>query len=197
MYNIYNNYVITKKLSLDLGEAKQQCNLLNAFVKTNITNGDYSVQDNLDDSIYLKYNVFLYPSKFFFDLYLEIKDVFRELDGTKEPHYIRAWLNYYNEGQYIDWHKHWYSGMRAYHGFYCVDTEPSKTTYKFPDQEETVDIISEDNLLVIGKCDDDSHRTWPWQDATRPRITLGYDIVPYQYITPPSKPWKINHWSPI
>jgi hypothetical protein len=142
-------------------------------------------------SLYKKYNVFLFPFKQFHALYLEIQKMFREksnLDFSKE-YYIQAWLNVYKKGEFINWHEHWDPYKKAWHGYYCVECEPSKTTYKI--ENKILDIENEDNLLVMSQSNGENHRTWPWHKDD-PRITIAFDIVPEKFVT-----LDINHWMPI
>ena len=60
--------------------------------------------------------------------------------------------------------------------------------------KNTVKIESKDNLLVIGKSDNDKHRSSVWNQDT-PRITIAFDILPVSSIYKEFN--TLNHWIPI
>lgn len=195
--DIYHNYLYTKKLNLDLVGIKDSCLKMESIIDKHFSKlpGVYPQKNLKTTHVFNHYNLLLYPLDQFYELYFEIQNMFRTISNSKEKMYIQCWLNFYNKGQYIDWHSHWGSGMGAWHGFYCVDVEPSShTSYKFPVNDEMtfVDIESQNNLLVMGRTENDEHKSSEWlQDY--PRITIAYDIVPQK-----NAPIEIlNHWIPI
>jgi hypothetical protein len=111
--------------------------------------------------------------------------------NIKTNYYIQSWLNVYKKDQFINWHSHNYDVARAWHGFFCVYAEPSKTIYKINDL--TIDVPSINNNLVIGLCENNSHRTEPWHDSNFDRVTIAFDIIPEIAL----KGHKGNHWIPI
>lgn len=208
---IYEEYIHTKKLNLNLDVMKDSCEKLYDLVKEKFSQNkiDYTGQSTLSTGLFGSYNLLLYPLDEFHELYEEIKTMLYEIeDGEKQKYYIQCWLNYYQKGDFINWHGHWKPEHKSYHGFFCVDCEPSKTTYKVPGYEEIipgkksrarekdkiVDVESKNNLLVMSKSDGDIHRTWPWEYEDRPRITIAFDIVPKQFIQ--YDIW-LNHWIPL
>lgn len=195
---IYENYLVTTKLNLDLVKIKESCYKMNTIINTHFKN---FVEGGYDDAsgmfpnstrVHNQYNLLMYKFDEFHSLYFEIQNFFQQLNYSDEKYYIQCWLNLYQKGQFIDWHEHYPARCNSWHGFYCVDCEPSKTTYKIPNTIEPVDIISENNLLVISKSAGDWHRTWPWEAADRDRITIAFDIVPLNYLDD-----SLNHWIPI
>ena len=203
----YENYVVTKKLDLNLTQLKHSCKLLYNLVNENFNTDEYrtniqTYEDatnkiSLTTTLYTAYNLFMYPYDEFHSLYKEVKTLFRECCIDEEQYYIQCWVNFYKKGDFINWHHHWVPHKHTWHGFFCVDCEPSKTTYRIPGVFEEVDITSEDNLLVLSKSNGDTHRTWPWEDATRDRITIAFDIVPRQFVHSPGLAMPLNHWVPI
>lgn len=191
-----NNYIKTKSLDLNLYELRASCEIMRDIIIENfkpVTDKcEFTGQDTVITGLFGKYNMLMYPLSQVWDLYEEIKIFFREIHPHKDPYFIQCWLNYYNYGDFIDWHGHWDPHFNSYHGYFCVDTEPSKTTYKLPNDNSPLDVISKDNLLVLSGSNGDVHRTWPWTDKHRPRITIAFDIVPAIYCT-----HGINHWVPI
>jgi hypothetical protein len=137
----------------------------------------------------------MYPLYGFHDLYKNIQTVFKQIAQTDEPHYIQCWLNVYNKGDFIEWHKHFPPQVQSWHGFYCLDVEPgSYTSYRVPHLNHVTDIPSQDNLLVITRSAGDEHRSSEWPFEDRPRITIAFDILPQRHIW-----WDqwLNHWIPI
>jgi hypothetical protein len=138
------------------------------------------------------YNLFMYGFDGFHSLYFEIQKIFRQFNTSDETYYIRCWLNIYQKDNFVDWHEHFPPNCNSWHGYFCVDCEPSKTTYQLPDISEPVDIVSENNLLVLSKSAGDRHRTWPWESEDYDRITIAFDIVPAKHTGK-----FLNHWIPI
>lgn len=198
--NVYHDYIITKKLNLDLGKMMISCQKLYDLVDKNFNNplyngayADASNKISLTTKLYNNYNIFFYSFEGFHELYEQIQMMFRECCIDEERYYIQAWLNVYKQGQFIDWHHHWHPEDRSWHGYFCVECEPSKTTYRIPGVQEEFDVVSQNNLLVMSRSNGDTHRTWPWEYADRDRITIAFDIVPRNENI---NTW-LNHWMPI
>jgi hypothetical protein len=190
----YNDYVYAKKINLNTAVIKQSCMLLRRNVIKKIINnqGESTVvgeKGPKTTQLYTGYNLLLHPYDGFHELYHEIKNMFWELQPINK-YYMQCWLNYYNPGEYADWHWHYPAGLNCWHGFYCLDVGQSKTTYIF--EEKQFDITGENNMLIIGRSENDRHRTYP-QDSVR--ITIAFDIVPQKYIQ--KNGMLINHWIPL
>jgi hypothetical protein len=196
MPTTYEDYVITEKFNLDLIQLKASCYSLYDLVQENFSENkkDFTAQSTLTTQLFSSYNLFMYPYNGFYELYQEIKTFFEPYKDKDKNYYIQCWLNFYREGDFINWHGHWHENAKSWHGFFCVDCEPSKTTYRIPGVKNDIDVISKNNLLVISRSDGDSHRTWPWPYSDRPRITIAFDILPSEYIEPTQ--W-LNHWVPL
>lgn len=154
--------------------AKQESSSVNAYA-----NKDAPITTKLNNS----YNIFSYPYPELENLFDVIKSKFYEVEkihyglNLKKNYYLNAWLNYYNYNEYVDWHIHQDMKPWTWHGFFCVDTEPSKTIYHNLQHKRTYDIQSLDNRLVIGQCQNVRHKTDPWMVADRPRITVAFDVL--------------------
>jgi len=197
---IIENYVYVKKLNIDLFEMKLAVDAMYDFIKDSFVPGkdDYSGQSTMTTQLYTQYNLLMYPYAPFHELYLGIRDTFHSMNKLNTSHnFLQCWLNYYREGEFIDWHYHWPPENKSWHGFYCVDCEPSHTTYRIPGTNKEVDIESKNNNLVLSKSNGDMHRSWPWPYSDRPRITVAFDIVPADSLTINQKFGSINHWVPI
>lgn len=197
---IYEDYIITASLNLDLAEIKDSCykmkNVIDKHFKEQLLKAEYTEEEGKSSPLttqgFEHYNLLMYPFNGFHSLYFEIQKLFQHVNQNDEKYYIRCWLNVYENGNFVDWHDHFPPRSKSWHGYYCVDCEPSKTTYKLPNISEPVDIVSENNLLVLSKSDGDKHRTWPWEYKDRDRITIAFDIVPSTYTGE-----FLNHWIPI
>lgn len=193
-----NYHIYSTKLNLNKNEMIRGSMMMKDHIEKNCknTNGGYGGQSTMTTKLYMEYNVLMFAYHEFHSLYNQIRKTFHEVlennDKNEKNYYIQCWMNVYEKEQFIDWHGHWPPMANAWHGFYCVDCEPSKTTYKI--FGEDIDIPSEDGLLVIGESDGDIHRTWPWTESDRPRITIAFDIVPARFID--NNDW-MNHWIPI
>jgi hypothetical protein len=196
MMKTYNDYIFTRKMqNIDLNMLRRDCGQMYDIISTKFTSedGQHNGQSTMTTELYASYNLLLAPYEAFHDLHNEIKWMFNDINPAPEKYYIQCWLNYYQKGEFIDWHYHWPKEVNAYHGFVCVDTLESKTTYRMPETNEEVDIPSEDGIIVISKSAGDEHRTWPWENE-RPRVTIAFDIVPGKYLDP--NKW-LNHWIPL
>ena len=164
----------------------------------------------------------MYPLPGINELYWNIHQAFHacltDAHGVVEDKFfIQCWLNYYQKGEFIDWHNHTATNVGGWHGFFCLDVEPdSFTSYKWPNDPERKDLIievpSKNNKLVIGTSNRDLHRSSDWTHD-RPRITIAFDIMPEQelYIGGGSRDgsplsfkqkmkdskYFVNHWIPI
>jgi hypothetical protein len=197
---IYEDYIVTAKLNLDLITLKNSCykmkDVIDKHFREKILEVDYAEDEGKSTPLttqgFEHYNLLMYGFDGFHSLYFEIQKLFRQVNQINENYYIQCWLNMYKKDDFVDWHNHYPSKCNSWHGFFCVDCEPSKTTYQLPDTSKLVDIVSENNLLVLSKSDGDRHRTWPWESNNRDRITIAFDIVPAMHTGE-----FLNHWIPI
>lgn len=191
-----SDYIVSQQLSLNLIQLRSSCEQMRRLVLDtwpNLTDPNtVKITNSLMSQLFKNYNIFMYAYPEFYSLYREIQTLFRQHSKNQHPHYCQAWLNYYHTDEFITWHRHNLSLNCGYHGFFCVDTEPSKTTYRLQDGTE-FDVIGKNNMLILSKNEGDSHRTWPWHKP-EPRITIAFDIVPATHIDPCD---RLNHWIPI
>ena len=188
-----NNYVHVDTLNIDLESMVQSCTTMRDIIEKHFGQSEkgYTGQSTMTTGVFQAYNLLMYPLPQMHELYEGIRSTFHKINDKKdETFYIQCWLNYYNKGDFIDWHNHWPPSCNSWHGFFCVNCEPSSTTYKLQDGT-VVDVESKNNNLVISKSDGDLHRTWPWE-YDEPRITIAFDIIPARHL-----PFIINHWMPI
>lgn len=194
--NTIANYIHTKKINLDLEQVKSSVDIMRTLIADKFYTGELNPNNQLDHSVYSKYNLLLYPLPQFHELYNEIKTFFHECntDTVHKNFYVQCWLNIYNKNDYIEWHHHSPEEHHAWHGFFCVDCEPSYTRYRIKGQPDDALVQSENNQLVLSPSGRDQHRTAPWPYDDRPRITIAFDIIPKEYIIHDQ---FLNHWIPI
>jgi len=136
------------------------------------------IYGSFSTSIFEKYNTFQFPLKETSKLYRElVNNIYPFLDKN-EDYWLQCWFNVFRKGENIDWHKHWESPDKVWHGFYCVYVEDSFTEYKIPNIENIIKVPSKEGRLVFGKSDGDEHKSSIWEKDT-PRITIAFDIIPY------------------
>ena len=139
------------------------------------------------------YNFLTFPNVEVNKLYKEISKYASYLLEDK-VYMIKSWVNIYRKDEKVDWHDHWPAPKKVWHGFYCVQVGDSYTEYKIPKVEDVIKINSKEGLLVIGKSENDKHRSSRWTEIDRPRITIAFDIVPVDSIENKLQP---NHFIPI
>ena len=89
-----------------------------------------------------KYNVFQIYDPNIHNLFRALRDMtieacnYYDLDFIKEQFMVQGWfnINQTNNGK-LDWHDHGPMGAPNFHGYYCVNAEPSITHYRVFDKE--------------------------------------------------------------
>lgn len=160
-------------------------------------NGAFSESGSITTSNWYQYNAFQFyhPSinKLFKSIVSMAKEAceYYEVDFEAQNYYTQAWfnINYAKTGK-LDWHNHGSgTGAPFFHGYYCVNAEPSVTHYKILGEE--IDNINKNNRAVLAEMSH-PHAMGDW-DWDGPRITIAYDVVPFNNIT---HHWE-QHWIPI
>ena len=131
------------------------------------------------------YNVFDWPSIELYDILLKIKETLKnacaeyQIDYDEQKYMIHGWFNYVTVKNFngptennLSWHDH---GKRrnAFHGYYCVNAEPSITHYKI--NEKNIDRNNKNGRLIIAKTGI-PHAVGRWE-FSEPRITVAYNIM--------------------
>ena len=84
--------------------------------------------------IYEAYNIFLNHRPGITTLYQKIVESFKTKVDNPQKYAIAGWVNVYEGGGFLDWHTHgvgqggYFDGR--WHGYFCVNGEPSKTMYR-------------------------------------------------------------------
>ena len=142
------------------------------------------------------YNVFSFPYDGIYELYKEVCSFFKEVCIYDEQYYVHAWLNYQYKGESIPWHYHWkgLSGLdKTFICTYTINTEPSKTTYKFPN-DNIIIINNKNNNISLYEDIGDIHMVDEWTED-EPRISISMDFVPMKYIQ--GSKFLMNTWLPV
>ena len=86
-------------------------------------------------------------------------------------------------------------GAPEFHGYYCVNAEPSKTFYQIgKDPNKIFENINKNNRLVISETGH-PHGKDDWYEESN-RITIAYDIMPLKLVADEQ---HISHkaWIPL
>jgi hypothetical protein len=193
---VVDNYLYQRKVQLNLHELNSSINIMQEFLKDHFKIDKLDGAYTLKTDLYSKYNLLMYPLPEMHKLYESIKETFYLCNPEEDEYYIQCWVNVYETGDYINWHGHWASEYKAWHGFYCLQVEPnSSTTYKIQGLHD-VEVKSINNLIVIGKSDGDLHKSSEWNEKY-PRITLAFDIIPGKSLRDIEYHLNPHHWLPI
>ena len=148
LYEIFVTKIYDKffEIKVDNDLPKLKSFLLEQYKK--IENGQILKNDNqqptpwdssgsITTSKWNKYNVFQFYSPEIYNLLKSVKTMAMEacnyynIDFEKEQYWIQGWFNVnYNHIGKLDWHEHGGNGAPWFHGYYCVEAEPSITNYK-------------------------------------------------------------------
>ena len=106
------------------------------------------------------------------------------------------WFNINNaEVGKLNWHDHGGPFAPHFHGYYCVNAEPSITHYKlFNDDNQIVDNVNKNNRLIVSEMGH-PHAMGDWQ-WSGPRITVAYDIEPLESLISNNMTVE-QHWIPL
>lgn len=113
-----------------------------------------------------------------------------EVDYDKNNFIIHGWFNIdykttdssvspINKNEHF--HDHMEGvGSPVFHGYYCVNAEPSSTYYKI-DNKVLFENINKNNRAIISETGHPHGRDDWYED--KERITIAYDIVPIKFLT--------------
>ena len=209
-----------KKLNMNVIQLREITLQVNNYVKERFKDVViYKRFGNRSTNLFAMYNTFLIATGPLYDLFKEINIFWNQVKPDNDNYYIGSWVNVYEESESIGWHHHWGDnpGTCAWHGFFCVDVDVSRTSYaldplyyhdskavdyiyngepilKYNDEYQLVDVVGRDNFLILSPSKGDFHRNIPWSIKDRPRITIAFDIVPGRLID--NSQWE-NHWIPF
>lgn len=144
------------------------------------------------------YNIFSFVNPEIYNLQLALRELtktaceYYEIDFEKEQYFIHGWFNldkspvenFYASGGVNPTqnpsHFHDHSdgqGVPWFHGYYCVNAEPSSTFYQIDRDENNIfENINKNNRAIISETGH-PHGRDDWFEE-KPRITIAYDITP-------------------
>ena len=183
MITYFENYLYGVNLdTIDNVELAEYCLKIENYLVEEFPEASPGWYGSVPGALNNFYNLFNFGNKQLNNLYHEIvRNVSPVLDNST-VYMIKGWMNIYRNGQNVKWHKHWPPEKKVWHGFYCVQVGNSYTSYEIPQCKNVIDIVSKEGLLVFGKSDGDKHSSSVWNEISRPRITLAFDIVPIDCI---------------
>jgi len=189
-----------EQLVKDLNDRYNKIESLNIKGITPVKEGEpWESSKSISTVKWREYNVFQFYTSEIYDLYLSVRDMVQEaceyydLDFKNEKFMLQGWfnINYAKKGK-LDWHDHGPHGAPNFHGYYCVNAEPSQTYYNVFGNE----IINnnKNNRAILSEMGHHhAMADWDWDG---PRITIAYDIIPLRDLM------KFNegneqHWIPL
>lgn len=146
-----------------------------------------------------EYNVFQFYSEGIYSLYRNIQSMVREaseyyeIDFDEQKYMIQGWfnINHARNGK-LDWHDHGPNGAPDFHGYYCVNAEPSTTHYITFGKE--VDNHNKNNRAILSEMGHPhAMGDWSWGG---PRITIAYDVIPLKDLLMAGMDQE-QHWLPL
>ena len=150
--------------------------------------GEYSIKNDkgMQIDISEEYNIFNYPNKEIYTLLKSIKEMtknaceYYEINFNKQNYMIHGWFNLWKslpatQIEEMSWHRHGEVGLPNFHGYYCVNAEPSITYYKI-NGNNLFENHNKNNRAIVSETGHPHGRDDWYED--RPRITIAYDIAP-------------------
>lgn len=178
--------IFTKSLSLNLDNLNKYLKYKYEEMKLN----NYSDKDTKfydPGNHWETYNIFNFYNEEIFDLKKGVLELTKEncsyygIDFDEQKYMIHGWFNYYPvktdigvSKENLRYHDHFPNPM-TFHGYYCVNAEPSITYYKDVDNK-IFDQINKNNTLIVAK-NGFPHSPGEWNQDTH-RITIAYNILP-------------------
>lgn len=198
MITYHQDYLYSFDLnSLDNKKLSKECLQTESYLNQYLTEKKpKSLYGSFTTSHYSDYNLFTFPVPESIRLYKELKKYCLPFLDSNESYWIQCWINVFRKGDFIDWHDHWASKFKVWHGFYCVDVDNSFTEYKLPNVKNIIKVPSKEGRLVFGKSDGDKHKSSKWENENKPRITIAFDIVPYNALANQGQ-FSPNHFLPF
>jgi len=149
------------------------------------------------------YNIFQFSNESIYNLYLALRDLtkeaceYYEIGYDKQKFMIHGWFNVDSKKDFnIDtatYHDH--SGGKGapyFHGYYCVNAEPSSTFYNI-NRESPFENVNKNNRVILSETGH-PHAIGSF-DFGSDRITIAYDITPLNLIN--SGGYEEQIWVPL
>lgn len=154
---------------------------------------NFSMQNGAPTQLGDFYNIFTWDHPAISKLKAALADAVKEasdyygIDYDAENYYINGWFNLDFKTENADYgvsplkhpqHYHDHAGgtgAPVFHGYYCVNAEPSSTFYRIDRGDEVFENINKNNRLVVSETGHPHGRDDWFED--KPRITIAYDIA--------------------
>jgi len=149
-----------------------------------------------------EYNVFQFLNPEIYNIFKAISETTREackyyeVDFDAQKYMVQGWFNITHSGKgKLGWHDHGVPFAPNFHGYYCINAEPSITHYSINDGSQRVfDNVNKNNRMIISEMGHPhAMGDWEWEGS---RITLAYDIVPLEALIK-NKLVIEQHWIPL
>jgi hypothetical protein len=139
------------------------------------------------------YNIFNFKNAAIDELRVALKEMAKEacnyygIDYKK--YYINGWFNY-DQASHLNnavspvknanhYHDHMGgTGAPIFHGYYCINAEPSSTFYKINNSVE-FENVNKNNRAILSETGHPHGRDDWYED--KPRMTIAYDLTPINY----------------
>jgi len=200
-------------LNNDLLEVSKDLTVEYERIASGLMRGISPIDDSKDQFSYTKsistqksreYNTFLMYYSWSHEIYSAVTDMVREaceyydIDYNSEQWMCASWfnINSNDKGSKLNWHDHVSKevpDMLAFHGYYCVNAEPSETLY---DIDGKIKVNKNINNRAILSTVGYQHAQAPW-DWDGNRITIAYDIIPLKYFRKNNPFLNEQHFSPL
>jgi hypothetical protein len=147
-----------------------------------------------------QYNVFQFHIPEIHSLFLAIRDMAKEaceyynIDFKKQQYMVQGWfnINSNDKGGKLDWHDHGPGGSPFFHGYYCVNAEPSITHYVVFDKK--IQNVNKNNRAILSEMGHPhAMGDWSWNGD---RITIAYDLLPLAEVQQFGM-GEEQHWIPL
>lgn len=195
--NLDNNL---EKLTADLLFRYEKIKTAEMFGISGISDNEIWKDSNSVSTMkWREYNVFQFHIDEIYDLYKSISKMTRQacewynINFEDSKYMVQGWfnVNYSGKGK-LDWHLHKEQKAPLFHGYYCVNAEPSQTEYIIDNNNITIDNIN--NKAILSESGH-PHRMLDW-DWSGPRITIAYDIRPLENLQKEAMQHE-QHWIPL
>lgn len=155
------------------------------------------------------YNIFTWGHPALKELYQALLETTKEaceyysIDFDSQDYYINGWFNTFEHAVYGGEsprnHPEWFHdhmkgvGAPVFHGYFCVNAEPSTTLYHINrDPNNLFENINKNNRLIISETGHPhAIENWGWNGK---RLTIAYDISPKDVN---GEKFVGNHWIPL
>ena len=204
-HKFFERHLDNNLLELSDFLAKKLNDLSNGKIP-NISKEEYDAMDNRSPATNLgpKYNIFQFHNEAIYDLFLSVREMVKEasdyygIDYNDQKYMIQGWFNFdkYEKPHPLPdsfLHDHLNGqGAPDFHGYYCVNAEPSNTQYKIGGIDGNRFANKNINNRAILSETGHPHgiETWSKDDY---RITIAYDISPLKSVYGDSE----QHWIPL